>query len=111
MRVYFRRGKEYIEFLRNANTTNSAGIEAYNQWVLQGKSAPALLDYAQIPLGLPGDIDHDGDVDLTDLAMLLATYGGSGAGDVDGDGDVDLSDAGEVAGELRLAFVVVYIYE
>ena len=46
---------------------------------------------------LVGDVDHDGDVDLSDLAQLLANYGTtSGAtyedGDLDGDGDVDLSD-------------------
>jgi hypothetical protein len=45
----------------------------------------------------PGDLDHDGDVDLADLAQLLAHYGiTSGAtyedGDLDGDGDVDLAD-------------------
>jgi hypothetical protein len=45
----------------------------------------------------PGDLDGDGDVDLADLAQLLANYGmTSGAeyedGDLDGDGDVDLSD-------------------
>jgi hypothetical protein len=45
----------------------------------------------------PGDLDGDADVDLSDLAQLLAHYGTpSGAdyedGDLDGDGDVDLSD-------------------
>ena len=44
-----------------------------------------------------GDLDGDGDVDLADLAQLLAHYGmTSGAeyedGDLDGDGDVDLAD-------------------
>lgn len=44
-----------------------------------------------------GDVDNDGDIDLSDLAELLAHYGTtSGAtpadGDVDCDGDVDLSD-------------------
>jgi hypothetical protein len=43
------------------------------------------------------DLDFDGDVDLADLAQLLANYGVvSGAafedGDLDFDGDVDLSD-------------------
>ncbi|MFN0136974.1 MAG: dockerin type I domain-containing protein [Phycisphaerae bacterium] len=45
----------------------------------------------------PGDVDGDGAVNLTDLAILLAHFGTpSGAtfadGDTDGDGDVDLSD-------------------
>jgi hypothetical protein len=45
----------------------------------------------------PGDLDGDGDVDLTDLAVLLSHYGmTSGAiyedGDLDEDGDVDLAD-------------------
>ena len=45
----------------------------------------------------PGDLDDDGDIDLADLAQLLANYGmTSGAqyedGDIDADGDVDLAD-------------------
>jgi hypothetical protein len=45
----------------------------------------------------PGDLDYDGDVDLSDLAQLLAHYGTAGGaryehGDLDLDGDVDLSD-------------------
>jgi len=35
--------KEYIEFLRDENTTNSAGIDAYNLWTAFGKSAPVLM--------------------------------------------------------------------
>ena len=48
-----------------------------------------------------GDLDGDGDVDLSDLAQLLSNYGmTSGAeyedGDLNGDGDVDLSDLAEL---------------
>jgi len=44
-----------------------------------------------------GDLDGDADVDLADLAILLAHYGTAGdvgyeQGDLDGDGDVDLAD-------------------
>jgi hypothetical protein len=35
--------KEYIEFLRDNNTTNGAGQTAYDQWVMWGKSAPAVM--------------------------------------------------------------------
>lgn len=52
---------------------------------------------------VPADLDGDGDVDLQDLAILLAHYGtSSGAtyeeGDIDGDGDVDLADLAELLG-------------
>ncbi len=47
----------------------------------------------------PGDLDGDGDVDLTDLARLLAAYGScvgdpdyDPAADIDGDGCVELDD-------------------
>jgi hypothetical protein len=44
-----------------------------------------------------GDLDYDGDVDLADLAQLLANYSMTGGatyedGDIDADGDVDLGD-------------------
>ena len=48
---------------------------------------------------LPGDLDGDGDVDLSDLATLLASYNAcagdaeyDSAADLDGDGCVDLAD-------------------
>jgi hypothetical protein len=47
------------------------------------------------PPGRPGDLDGDGDIDLSDLAILLSDFGCQSPpcpGDVDADGDTDLSD-------------------
>ena len=61
---------------------------------LFGQEAPA-SNCEIFTLQIEGDVDGDGDVDLSDLATLLANYGLSGPGlpgDIDSDGDVDLSD-------------------
>lgn len=79
---------------------NPAGSTA----LLQGYDSydiSLFVDFAVVALtlrsdGVPGDLNGDGTVDLTDLGMLLADFGCTGtcAGDVDGDGDTDLSDLG-----------------
>jgi hypothetical protein len=61
---------------------------------LQAASAPC-----------PNDLDGDGDVDLQDLANLLAHFGTTGGaafedGDTDRDGDVDLQDLANVLGSF-----------
>jgi hypothetical protein len=59
------------------------------------------LPVPDAPPGCPGDLDGDGDVDQSDLGILLANYGCVArkparlcAGDLDGDGDTDQSDLG-----------------
>ncbi|MFQ5807637.1 MAG: M28 family peptidase [Phycisphaerae bacterium] len=69
----------------NAGSVVEAGIDTFRVSTLQ--CVPECY----------GDLDGDNDIDLTDLAQLLANYGTtSGAsyedGDLDGDGDVDLTD-------------------
>lgn len=45
--------KEYIEFLRDANVTNSAGQTAYNLWAANGKSRPELMVRSTLSLPPP----------------------------------------------------------
>jgi hypothetical protein len=71
-------------------------LEQYTR-IVNGWDYYQLVTMTSADLAICGDVDHDGDVDLTDLAQLLANYGtSSGAsyeeGDLDGDGDVDLCD-------------------
>jgi probable HAF family extracellular repeat protein len=43
-------------------------------------------------LAIRTDLDHDGNVGLSDLALLLSAFGRSNSGDVDNDGTTGLSD-------------------
>ncbi len=48
--------KEYIEFLRDENVSNSAGIDLYNAWVAHGRCAPIVMvtDYAGLTIDPTG---------------------------------------------------------
>jgi len=86
------------------NSTSDGSVFVVGQFAAGLVAAGATeLDQGAVPCWAtgeapcPGDIDGDGSVGLTDLAVILANYGTpSGAGpedgDLDGDGDVDLSD-------------------
>lgn len=77
--------KEFAEFLRDGNRTNTQGQIAYDQWVMHGKSAPVALDSMEIVLGTfcPADMvdsgtfqpPPDGVVDGADLAFMLGEWG------------------------------------
>lgn len=94
--------KEYIEFLRDRNVTDTTGQELYDLWANNGKCPPTTigaLDLEFVPTG-PADADGDGDVDEADLAAWEACALGPGGGvplgceafDADGDEDIDLGD-------------------
>jgi hypothetical protein len=54
--------KEYVEFLRDANQTNSAGQDLYNAWVAQGKCPPEVIAQVTIPVDVTvtTDVEQDG---------------------------------------------------
>lgn len=86
--------RDYIEFLRDVNVTNTKGQEAYDVWAATGKSAPVAMDSAsiEVTVATPGDLDGSGVVDAADLATLLSGWGTSGATDIDGNGTTDAAD-------------------
>jgi hypothetical protein len=53
--------KEYVEFLRDANTTNSAGQNLYNAWVDQGKAPPVVMAQARTAVNVTASDVPDGD--------------------------------------------------
>ncbi|NOX59432.1 MAG: hypothetical protein GXP29_11330 [Planctomycetes bacterium] len=71
--------KEYIEFLRDENTTNTTGDDAYTMWDMFGKSAPVVMDYVLRDIFVAGDGDGDGNVDADDLPAFADCLFGPGA--------------------------------
>jgi hypothetical protein len=94
--------KEFIEFLRDENTTNTLGDQMYDLWNSNGKSPPEVMVQQQFVLAppVPGDADGDGKVTLDDYAFFPDCLTGPGVVlasecrpfDVDEDQDVDLGD-------------------
>ncbi len=93
VRVYYQTtSREYIEFLRDENTTNNAGQVAYDQWVLHGKSAPVEMDLGSIAICRP-DYNGDGLLNINDFIAFQTGFALSNPGaDYSGDGVLNVSD-------------------
>jgi hypothetical protein len=92
--------KEFVEFLRDENFTNTKGQELYDLWNLNGKCPPEVMQTATIavtgPTACPCDCEDppDGTVDVGDFLALLAQWGTPGTCDCEDppDGAVDVGD-------------------
>lgn len=83
--------REYIEFLRDANTTNNAGQLAYQLWSDFGQSEPVLMDTQTLPLTCPCDWNNSGTLSVQDIFDYLTSYF-SGAGDFNNSGSTTVQD-------------------
>ncbi|MFG0283815.1 MAG: GC-type dockerin domain-anchored protein [Phycisphaerales bacterium JB039] len=87
--------KEYVEFLRDENTTNDAGDVMYAQWLATGMSAPEEMDEQSIDLDVACRVDLNGDglLDFFDF-LVFQNYFAAGdlRADFTGDGVLDFFD-------------------
>ncbi len=87
--------RHYIEALRDGNHTNTKGQELYDLWEQSGKCAPISMATLSSAISgfVFGDLDCDGVVGGTDLAVMLNAWGAHNhAADLSGDGVVDAAD-------------------
>jgi len=98
---YYSRGNK--KFVKPTSTYKS-GIGYSYLWLKENPSTEYYLDlYPPTPSGIKGDVDGNGEVDITDANILInivlgkdsaSNYGGRA--DVTGEGDIDVSDINAV---------------
>jgi subtilisin family serine protease len=83
---------------QTAEDLGAAGKDNNYGWGMVDVFSAINTALSQCAAPCPGDLDGSGDIDQSDLGILLADFGCSGncQGDVDGDGDTDQGDLGEL---------------
>jgi len=68
--------KEYIEFLRDENTTNNLGQVVYDEWVINGKSPIVEMDFGmlELPTACLADLTGEGELNFFDVSAFLAAF-------------------------------------
>ncbi len=78
-----------IEYsIRALDVSNNVATSAIKNFATPGKC------------GIPGDLDNDGLVNATDLAILLGSWGLGGVSDINGDGTTDAADMAILLGNF-----------
>lgn len=67
--------KEFVEFLRDENSTNNDGNDIYDLWNNNDKCPPELMEASEIALTLQTDFDDSGGVDFDDSAVFASYWG------------------------------------
>ena len=66
--------KEYVEFLRDENQTNTRGDSLYDLWATHGRSTPELMAttiFPPCPILQTGDLNVDAVVNSADIITLV----------------------------------------
>jgi hypothetical protein len=89
--------KEFVEFLRDENTTDGKGQAMYDLWNENGKCPPEVMATVTVPIvsACPEDLDGSGDVGFGDILQIIGAWGPCGVPcpeDLSGNGHVDFAD-------------------
>ena len=90
--------KEFIEFLRDENTTNSEGQDMYDLWNDNDKCPPEVMQTVSVTSLLQADLDGSGGVDFGDFALFAPYWSNDcsiepcGSANLDGENGIDFAD-------------------
>ncbi|TWT43932.1 Ser-Thr-rich glycosyl-phosphatidyl-inositol-anchored membrane family protein [Phycisphaerae bacterium RAS1] len=78
VRLYYQSmSKEFVEFLRDENTTDGTGLAMYNLWNDNGKCPPELMESLTLALhpNILGDLNCDGETNILDINAFILAIG------------------------------------